>query len=107
MIENDFLELLFAERMLSMATKLRSASAPEDPTERAEWRKLHPVSEFVPLALSRVREVAEIIRIESLPPRLTEALHESLDLPAARSKGTATAPAQPARRRPASGGKVD
>jgi len=100
MIDNDFQELLFAERMLAMATKLRSASAPEDPAERAEWRKLHPTSEFVPLALARVREVAEIIRMESLPPRLTEALHESLTVPAAK-KTTVVAATPPRRRSPA------
>jgi len=81
---SELLELLFAERVLGMASKLRTASAPEDRNERSEWRKLHPTSEFVPIALARIREVAEIIRIESLPPRLTEALHESLDIPAAR-----------------------
>jgi len=98
MIDNDFQELLFAERMLAMASKLRSASAPEDPAERAEWRKLHPTSEFVPLALARVREVAEIIRIESLPPRLTEALHESLMAPPAAKKPVAATTPPPRRR---------
>ncbi|MDN3920210.1 hypothetical protein [Roseateles violae] len=94
MDSKDYLELLFAERVLAMATKLRSAAAPEAPAERSEWRKQHPVSEFVPVALARVREVAEIIRIESLPPRLTEALHESIDLPARPAKPAPTAPAR-------------
>ena len=99
MYNNDFSELLFAERVLAMATKMRSANAPEEPGERAEWRKLHPVSEFVPVALARIREVAEIIRIESLPPRLTEALHESLDRPSARKNREAAEAATPAPRK--------
>ena len=81
MDDNELLELLFAERVLGMASKLRTASAPEDRTERTEWRKLHPTSEFVPIALARIREVRELIRGESMPPRLTEALHESLEPP--------------------------
>ncbi len=78
----ELLELLLAERVLGMATKLRSANAPENATERSEWRKQHPISEFVPIALARVREVADIIRLESLPPRLTETLYDPLDPPA-------------------------
>ena len=83
---NETLELLFAERVLAMASKLRSASAPEERSERAEWRRLHPTSEFVPLALARIREAAAIIRAESLPPRLTDALIESLEPPPALRK---------------------
>lgn len=80
MDKNDLLELLLAERVLGMASKLRAASAPEDRTQRAAWRKAHPTSEFIPHALARIRDAAAVIRDASRPERITEQLHDSLEI---------------------------
>lgn len=68
----DYNELLFAAEVRELAGRIKNSKAgeywaslegdSERNEKREEWLKAHPANEFIPEALSRIEETAEIIR---------------------------------------------
>jgi hypothetical protein len=68
----DYNELLFAAAVRELAGSIKHSNAgaywesladdPERTAKRTAWLAEHPLTEFVPEALARIKQVAEIIR---------------------------------------------
>ena len=70
-------ELLFAAAVRDLASAMKSSAKPRAENEQwqsaefadvmAKWESANPVSSFVPAALGRITEVADIIRANINP----------------------------------------